>query len=76
MSEKIEAGSERSELLEWRDHDSNSEITYTQIVSLEFPDFAQHPETTYSIVRRRMIWNMRPDFGAESSGSSGLGYAA
>ena len=27
----------------------NSEITYTQIVSLEFPDFAQHPETTYSI---------------------------
>jgi Multiubiquitin len=27
----------------------NSEITYTQIVSLEFSDFAQHPETTYSI---------------------------
>lgn len=27
----------------------NSEITYSQVVSLEFPDFAQHPETTYSI---------------------------
>jgi hypothetical protein len=29
-----------------------------------------------AIVRRRMIWNSRPDFGVESSGSSGLGYAA
>lgn len=27
----------------------NSEITYIQLVALEFPDFAQHPETTYSI---------------------------
>jgi hypothetical protein len=27
-------------------------------------------------VRRRMIWNKRPDFGAERSGSSVLGYAA
>lgn len=27
----------------------NSEINYTQVVALEFPDFAQHPETTYSI---------------------------
>jgi hypothetical protein len=28
------------------------------------------------LVRRRMIWNMRPDFGAEGAGSSGSGYAA
>jgi len=28
------------------------------------------------VVRRRMIWNRRPDFGAEGSGSSGSGYAA
>jgi hypothetical protein len=27
-------------------------------------------------VRRRMIWNRRSDFGAESSGSSVSGYAA
>lgn len=27
-------------------------------------------------VRRRMTWNRRSDFGAESSGSSGSGYAA
>ncbi len=30
----------------------------------------------YEIVRRRMIWNIRGDFGAEVIGSSGLGYAA
>ncbi|ETD82904.1 DEAD/DEAH box helicase [Rhodobacter capsulatus] len=29
-----------------------------------------------AIVRRRMLWNGWPDFGAESSGSSGSGYAA
>ena len=28
------------------------------------------------VVRRRMIWNKRPNFGAESSVSSFLGYAA
>ena len=28
------------------------------------------------LVRRRMIWNRRSDFGAESSGSSVSGYAA
>ncbi len=27
-------------------------------------------------VRRRMIWNRRPNSGADRSGSSGLGYAA
>ena len=30
----------------------------------------------FEIVRRRMIWNIRGDFGAEVIGSSGLGYAA
>ena len=29
-----------------------------------------------ALVRRRMIWNIRGDFGAEVIGSSGLGYAA
>ena len=29
-----------------------------------------------AFVRRRMLWNGWPDFGAESSGSSGSGYAA
>jgi putative transposase len=29
-----------------------------------------------SCVRRRMIWNRRPNSGAEVLGSSGLGYAA
>ncbi len=28
------------------------------------------------LVRRRMIWNRRPNSGAEVLGSSGLGYAA
>jgi hypothetical protein len=28
------------------------------------------------VVRRRMIWNIRGDFGAEFIGSSGSGYAA
>ena len=32
--------------------------------------------TAYFAVRRRMIWNIRGDFGAEVIGSSGLGYAA
>ena len=31
---------------------------------------------TQKYVRRRMIWNIRGDFGAEVIGSSGSGYAA
>lgn len=27
----------------------NDEITYTQLVTLEVPDYAQHPEITYSV---------------------------
>ena len=34
------------------------------------------PPTVYRAVRRRMIWNIRGDFGAEVIGSSGSGYAA
>ena len=42
-------------------------VTRVSIHLLTFP-----PES----VRRRMIWNIRGDFGAEVIGSSGLGYAA
>jgi len=28
---------------------TKDEITYAQVVALEFPDFAQHPEITYSV---------------------------
>jgi len=33
-------------------------------------------ELDHRTVRRRMIWNIRGDFGAEVIGSSGSGYAA
>lgn len=29
------------------------EITYAQVVTLEFPDFAQHPEITYTVTYER-----------------------
>ncbi len=49
-------------------------MTFGAVAILLTPKFGDlKPQVT---VRRRMIWNMRPDFGAESSGSSGLGYAA
>jgi hypothetical protein len=35
-----------------------------------------HDPQGFTHVRRRMIWNIRGDFGAEVIGSSGLGYAA
>jgi NAD(P)-dependent dehydrogenase (short-subunit alcohol dehydrogenase family) len=38
--------------------------TYTPMMDLAYP------------VRRRMIWNRRPNFGAEVWGSSSSGYAA
>ncbi len=45
-----------------------------------FPAHGQDRPCEYLLrlgcVRRRMIWNRRPDFGADGSGSSGLGYAA
>ncbi len=28
---------------------TKGEITYAQVVTLEFPDFLQHPEITYSV---------------------------
>lgn len=30
----------------------NDEITYTQVVTLEVPDYAQHPEITYAVTYR------------------------
>jgi hypothetical protein len=33
-------------------------------------------DKTSAIVRRRMIWNSRANFGSEVIGSSGLSYAA
>ncbi len=29
------------------------EITYTEVVTLEVPDYASHPEITYSVVYKR-----------------------
>jgi len=29
------------------------EITYTEVVTLEVPDYAQHPEITYSVTYKR-----------------------
>ena len=40
------------------------------------PDVLEQVLQDCGTVRRRMIWNKRPDFGAEHSGSSGSGYAA
>jgi hypothetical protein len=30
----------------------NEDITYAQVVTLEFPDYPQHPEITYSVKYR------------------------
>ena len=44
------------------------EITYAEVVTLEFPDYAQHPEITYSVTYRRGHGN-KPE-GILSPGSS------
>jgi Multiubiquitin len=31
----------------------NEDITYAQVVTLEVPDYAQHPEITYSVKYRK-----------------------
>jgi len=49
---------------------------------IEFGKFAHgsrlrlHLEALVKLVRRRMIWNSRANFGSEVIGSSGLSYAA
>jgi hypothetical protein len=46
---------------------------------LQYCQTRRHPlrdRTILLVVRRRMIWNRRPNSGAEVLGSSGLGYAA
>lgn len=35
------------------------EITYSQVVTLEFPDYPQHPEITYSVTYKRGHGNKR-----------------
>lgn len=32
---------------------SKDEITYTEVVSLEVPDYSQHPEVTYTVTYER-----------------------
>jgi hypothetical protein len=44
--------------------------------SHEPKNLSQHQSFIDTFVRRRMIWNIRGDFGAEVIGSSGSGYAA
>ena len=64
---------------DWRGSPKNGHTTH---LLMSFPSHVR-PEKAKLIaeawafdVRRRMIWNKRPNFGAESSGSSGSGYAA
>jgi len=45
----------------------NTDITYAQVVTLEFPDYAQHPEITYSVKYRNGHGN-KPE-GTLSAGS-------
>jgi hypothetical protein len=44
------------------------EITYAQVVTLEFPDYPQHPEITYSVKYRKGQGN-KPE-GTLSPGGS------
>jgi hypothetical protein len=36
---------------------AKGEITYAEVVTLEVPDYAQHPEITYSVRYKRGIGN-------------------
>ncbi len=49
---------------EWR----KGEITYAEVVTLEVPDYAQHPEITYSVKYKNGHGN-KPE-GILSSGAS------
>jgi Xaa-Pro aminopeptidase len=44
------------------------EITYAEVVTLEFPDYPQHPETTYSVMYKNGHGN-KPE-GILSPGAS------
>ncbi len=44
------------------------EISYAEVVSLEFPDYAQHPEITYTVTYTRGHGN-KPE-GALAKGAS------
>ena len=45
------------------------EITYAEVVKLEYPDFEQHPEVTYTVTYERGHGN-KPQ-GALAKGASG-----
>ena len=44
------------------------EITYAEVVTLEFPDYAQHPEITYSVKYTRGDGN-KPEGTLSKNGS-------
>lgn len=46
----------------------NTDITYAEVVTLEFPDFPQHPERTYSVTYKNGQGN-KPE-GVLSPGGS------
>ncbi len=52
-----------------------SELVSSNIANATTPGYGRRA-LSLTAVRRRMIWNIRGDFGAEVIGSSGLGYAA
>jgi hypothetical protein len=47
---------------------SKGEITYAEVVTLEFPEYAQHPEITYAVTYKRGEGN-KPE-GILSPGAS------
>lgn len=47
---------------------SKEDISYAQVVTFEFPDFAQHPEITYTVTYERGPGN-KPE-GALAKGAS------
>lgn len=48
--------------------EEKNDISYNEVVTLAFPDFAQHPERTYSVIYERGHGN-KPD-GILSPGGS------
>jgi hypothetical protein len=50
---------------EWPKHE---EISYAQVVTFEFPDFAQHPEINYTVTYERAHGD-KPDASLPKGGS-------
>lgn len=54
MSEEKQTKHKYTIVVEGTQHEwSKDHITYEEVVGLEFPDFAQHPEITYSVKYKR-----------------------